>query len=138
MVESAFVTEEVSLSISTWTGVADFPSNCMVTPGIAAVMVLLALVVWMPSTFRMASWPSCPALSVTLFPAVMLLRELESMLICPAAPPVWLMSESREPLESVMTLAVIPRPAWLMVVARPAMVLLAGSTEIVWDVPPPT
>ncbi len=50
MVESALVTDEVSLSISTCTGVVDFPSSCMVTPEMAPVMVLVALVVWMPST----------------------------------------------------------------------------------------
>ena len=59
------------------------------------------------------------------------------MLIWPAAPLVWLMSESREPLLSVTTLAETPRPAWLMVAARPAMVLFAGSTEMVCELPLP-
>ena len=91
----------------------------------------------MPSTVSCASWPGCPRDERYGVPVVASLSELLSMVIWPAAPPVWLMSESREPLLSVTTLAEMPMPAWLMVAARPAMVLFAGSTETVCELPLP-
>ncbi len=57
---------------------------------------------------------------------------------CPAAPLVPLTSESRDPEESEITLAVTPTSAELIAAANELSVLLLPSTVIVWLAPDPT
>src|SRR5450432_993736 len=56
----------------------------------------------------------------------------------PAAPEVELWIESLDPLLSVITLAVTPALAALIVFASPSRVLFVASTVIGTAVPPPT
>ena len=101
--------------------------------------VLLALVSEIPSTFNTASTPGVP-----VFTAVRSTEVAEASanvldtLNCPAVPLVPLTSESLDPDESEITLAVTPAPAELIAAASVLRVLLVLSTVIVVLAPDPT
>lgn len=87
------------------------PLRFNVTPGIAPVTVLLALLMGIPSTVSEAF--------AAVLARVMSKVESESLTVKSAAEPVVeLMSASREPLESVTMLAFTPMPEALIALAR--------------------
>jgi hypothetical protein len=63
--------------------------------------------------------------------------EFPLIAISPAAPEVFETRLSRDPFESVSTLAVTPAPEELIAEAKPASVLSEESIVIVWAVPLP-
>ena len=105
------------------------PSRLSVTPGMAPVTVLDALVMAIPLTVSEASTPVAPAVKPKLPPE----EETEKL---PALPLVLLTIARRDPVASVTMLAVTPRLSLLMAVLRSESVLTPLPAVMVVAVPP--
>src|SRR5579864_6913747 len=99
----ACVTWFVSMPTVTCTGEPGAePERFNVTPGIAPVMVLLALLYGIPSIDNTAFAPPAGALNVRLVLLPVIARA-------DVLPVDWLIKASRDPFASVTTLAVTPQ-----------------------------
>src|SRR5579863_6838386 len=114
----AWVTCVESVPMVSWIGTSGAaPTRFSVTPGMAPVRVLLALLKGIPSMVKAAFVPPAGGLKFRL----VLLLEMANAL---ALPVDWLTTASREPVASVATLALTPQFWLLMYLAKVVSVSL--------------